>query len=69
MLTADSAEPDTVHTDVVNEVKETARPEDAVAESTVGGAPKFMLLGWVNVMVWFNDPTMITCWASTAAAR
>jgi hypothetical protein len=58
-----------VHTDAVSDVKETARPDDADADNTLAGAPKFMLLGWANVMVWFSDPTTITCSASTAAAK
>ena len=68
-LTTDRVEPDTVHTDAVSDVNETAKPDDADADNTLAGAPKFMLLGWANVMVWFSDPTTITCWASTAAAK
>ena len=49
-LTTVTVEPDIVHTAVVNDENEIARPDDADADRTFAGAPKFMLLGCVNVM-------------------
>lgn len=59
--------PDTVQTDVVCELKLTARPELAIAETVNGAVPNGWLAIAQKVIVWGADPPCVTviCWPRT----
>jgi hypothetical protein len=65
----DTDRPVREHTAGVSLVNVTDRPDDADTTSVPAGSPNSLLEGGANEIVWFNDPTVIVCWASTATAE
>jgi hypothetical protein len=63
-----TVDPDTVHTDVVCELKFTANPEVADALTVKGAAPKVWLASPPNVIVWLSGFT-VKLWLTDGAAE
>jgi hypothetical protein len=66
--TSVTVEPDTVHTDVVCELKLTASPDDAVALTLNGAAPNAWLDNPPKLIVWLPAVTVKLWLTGTAAA-